>query len=167
MSIRPLPDEAIEKLRSSVTITSLNDTVINLVKNSLDAAATRLTLSVDYTRGSCSVEDDGHGIEPEEFLESGSLGAPHCTITIFPRLLHALMQFQAHRDILPAKAFMVVMEASYHLSQLYPFSKSPRSTMRMSRVGSSLSGTRSSSRGEPQLRRIITRELPIMARLSP
>lgn len=80
MFIRPLPDEAIQQLKSSVAITSLNDAVIGLAKNSLDASATRINISVDYSRGNCSVEDDGHGIQPNEFLEGGALARPHCMI---------------------------------------------------------------------------------------
>ncbi|GKT76647.1 vacuolar membrane protein [Colletotrichum tofieldiae] len=79
MSIKPLPEDVIRRIRSSATVTSLNGVVCALVKNSLDAGATRLNITVDYSRGNCTVEDDGLGIFPFEFRETGGLGKPHHT----------------------------------------------------------------------------------------
>lgn len=79
MSIRSLPEDVIQQIKSSVTITSLNDVIIGLVKNALDAAAARILISVDYSRGACSVEDDGDGILKSDFCETGGLGKPHHT----------------------------------------------------------------------------------------
>ncbi|KAJ8124708.1 hypothetical protein O1611_g8932 [Lasiodiplodia mahajangana] len=79
MSIRPLPDSVIAQIKSSTTITSLNGVVCGLLRNSLDAGATRVTISVDYVRGNCLVEDDGVGILPAEFKSSGGLGKLHFT----------------------------------------------------------------------------------------
>lgn len=76
-AIRPLPADVLSQIRSSVTIATLNDVVLNLVKNSLDSNASRIEVAVDYSRGSCSVEDDGVGIEPVEFSERGGLGKLH------------------------------------------------------------------------------------------
>ncbi|KAK6225417.1 DNA mismatch repair protein [Colletotrichum tabaci] len=79
MSIKPLPEDVIRRIRSSATVTSLNGVVCALVKNALDAHATRLNITVDYSRGNCVVEDDGLGILPFEFREPGGLGKQHHT----------------------------------------------------------------------------------------
>lgn len=77
MSIQPLPRKAVEQIKSSLTITTLNQAVLGLLENALDASATKIHLSVDYCRGSCTIEDDGHGIHPAEFQETGGLGKQH------------------------------------------------------------------------------------------
>lgn len=74
MSIKSLPDSVVARLKSSFTITSLNQVACGLLKNSLDAGALNIHLFVDYNRGNCSVEDDGAGIPPAEFNENGGLG---------------------------------------------------------------------------------------------
>ncbi|WQF82395.1 hypothetical protein CDEST_07409 [Colletotrichum destructivum] len=79
MSIKPLPEDVIRRIRSSATVTSINGVVCALVKNALDAHATRLNITVDYSRGNCVVEDDGLGILPLEFREPGGLGKQHHT----------------------------------------------------------------------------------------
>ncbi|KAI0385515.1 hypothetical protein F5Y04DRAFT_187007 [Hypomontagnella monticulosa] len=79
MSIQRLPDHVIAQIKSSTVITSLNGVICGLVKNSLDAEATKITVSVDYARGNCSVEDNGLGIPPSEFSSAGSLGKLHFT----------------------------------------------------------------------------------------
>ncbi|KAI2615105.1 hypothetical protein GGR54DRAFT_614067 [Hypoxylon sp. NC1633] len=79
MSIQQLPDHVIAQIKSSTTITSLNSVLCGLVKNSLDAQATKITVSVDYVRGNCSVEDNGSGIPPNEFRSAGGLGKLHYT----------------------------------------------------------------------------------------
>lgn len=78
MSIKPLPADVVAQIKSSVVITSLNNVIFGLIKNSLDAEATRINLSVDYSRGNCSVEDNGSGISPSEFRDDGGLGQLHC-----------------------------------------------------------------------------------------
>lgn len=77
MSIRQLPDDVVAKIRSSSTIISLNGVVCGLLKNSLDAGATKINIFLDYIRGDCTVEDNGGGIVPGEFKEDGGLGKPH------------------------------------------------------------------------------------------
>lgn len=83
MSIRRLPDNVVDKIKSSSSIVSLNDAVCGLVKNALDARATKINILLDYTRGNCSVEDDGQGIAEEEFGINGGLAKLHCESTIF------------------------------------------------------------------------------------
>ena len=80
MSIRALPEDVVGKIRSSSTITSLNGVVCGLVKNSLDAGATKVNIVVEYGRGNCVVEDNGLGIVPGDFSEDGGLGKPYCTV---------------------------------------------------------------------------------------
>ena len=76
--ILPLPADVAVQIKSSTSITSLSDVVFGLVKNSLDAGATKIEVVVDSQRGSCMVEDDGHGISPVEFQDHGGLGKSHC-----------------------------------------------------------------------------------------
>ncbi|CZT44896.1 related to dna mismatch repair homologue (hpms2) [Rhynchosporium secalis] len=77
MSIQPLPLDVVAQIKSSITITSLNGVIGELIKNSLDADSTKIDISVDYGRGSCSVEDNGLGILPSEFGVNGHLGKLH------------------------------------------------------------------------------------------
>ncbi|PBP16063.1 hypothetical protein BUE80_DR013149 [Diplocarpon rosae] len=77
MSIKPLPPDVVAQISSSITITSLNKVICELIMNSLDAGATKLDVSVDYSRGGCTVEDDGFGILPLEFGPDGHLGKLH------------------------------------------------------------------------------------------
>ncbi|KAI1471714.1 uncharacterized protein F4812DRAFT_415204 [Daldinia caldariorum] len=77
--IQHLPEHVIAQIKSSTTITSLNSVVCGLVQNSLDASATKITISIDYIRGNCSVEDNGLGIAPDEFTPTGGLGKLHYT----------------------------------------------------------------------------------------
>jgi DNA mismatch repair protein MLH3 len=79
MSIQPLPADVVAQIKSSTAITSLNGAVCGLLQNSLDAGAARINIAVDYSRGNCSVEDDGLGIAPDSFREDGGLGKLHCT----------------------------------------------------------------------------------------
>ncbi|EKD16468.1 DNA mismatch repair protein [Drepanopeziza brunnea f. sp. 'multigermtubi' MB_m1] len=69
MSIQPLPPDVVAQIKSSITVTSLNGVVRELVKNSLDAGATKIEICLDYGRGGCSVEDDGLGILPSELVQ--------------------------------------------------------------------------------------------------
>ncbi|KAH7179526.1 uncharacterized protein B0J16DRAFT_347129 [Fusarium flagelliforme] len=79
MIIRQLPQDVVDKLKSSVNITSLNGVVCGLIANSLDAGASKVNISIDYSRGNCTVEDNGSGIPPEEFKDGGGLGKLHHT----------------------------------------------------------------------------------------
>ncbi|TGO19713.1 hypothetical protein BPAE_0337g00040 [Botrytis paeoniae] len=74
MSIQPLPSDVIAQIRSSSTITTLNGVIFELVKNCLDACCSKIDIDVDYSRGSCTVEDNGLGIMPSEFGQNGGLG---------------------------------------------------------------------------------------------
>jgi len=78
MSIKQLPSDVAAQIQSSIAIASLNSVILGLIRNSLDAQSSKINISVDYRRGNCSVEDDGLGIAPAEFLESGGLGKLHC-----------------------------------------------------------------------------------------
>ena len=75
--IRPLPDDVAAQIKSSTTISSLSDAVLGLIENSLDANARNIDVNIDFGRGSCSVQDDGHGIAPIDFSERGGLGKPY------------------------------------------------------------------------------------------
>ncbi|KAE9989266.1 hypothetical protein EG327_002924 [Venturia inaequalis] len=78
-AIVALPTDVAAQIQSSATITSLTSAILGLVQNSLDAQATHIAIDVDFKRGGCVVEDDGVGILPTEFGESGGLGKLHHT----------------------------------------------------------------------------------------
>ncbi|KFA74692.1 hypothetical protein S40288_03933 [Stachybotrys chartarum IBT 40288] len=86
MSIIRLPEDCADTLRSSVLITSLGGVTCGLVRNSLDAAATKINIQIDFGRGNCTVEDNGLGILPSEFHQDGGLGKPHHTSRFPPKL---------------------------------------------------------------------------------
>jgi DNA mismatch repair protein MLH3 len=78
MSIKLLPEDVVVRIKSMTVITSLNSVVLGLVKNSLDAGASRINISIDYRKGNCSVEDDVEGIVPADFRIDSGLGKLHC-----------------------------------------------------------------------------------------
>ncbi|CAD0024037.1 unnamed protein product [Aureobasidium pullulans] len=69
----------VENIKSSTNITSLNAVILGLFENSLDAKATKIDVSVDFRRGGCTVEDNGLGVLPCEFRETGGLGRMYHT----------------------------------------------------------------------------------------
>ncbi|CAD0088329.1 unnamed protein product [Aureobasidium mustum] len=73
-AILPLPENVVAQIKSSTTITSLNQVVLGLFENSLDAQATKIDIIIDHGRGGCTVEDNGIGILPSEFRATGGLG---------------------------------------------------------------------------------------------
>lgn len=73
-SIRPLPSKVAAQIESSTSLNSLNSAVLGLVMNSLDANAQTISITVDFRKGGCVVEDDGIGIPALEFQETGGLG---------------------------------------------------------------------------------------------
>lgn len=75
--ILPLPPQVAAQIKSSTTIPSLASVVLGLIANSLDAEACKVDVSVDFGRGTTSVEDNGLGIPPREFTEAGGLGRLH------------------------------------------------------------------------------------------
>ncbi|KAF2204701.1 hypothetical protein GQ43DRAFT_408934 [Delitschia confertaspora ATCC 74209] len=78
-SIKPLPEDVIAQIKSSTSIVSLSGVVIELLKNSLDARASKVDVTVDFARGGCCIEDNGFGIAPSEFRPDGGLGRMYCT----------------------------------------------------------------------------------------
>ena len=76
-TILPLPAEVVAHITSSSKVTCINDVVMGLLRNALDAESNIVEISVDYQRGGCVVEDNGHGIPPKEFHEEGGLGKKH------------------------------------------------------------------------------------------
>ncbi|KAH6622703.1 hypothetical protein F5144DRAFT_581228 [Chaetomium tenue] len=85
MLIQPLPGDVVAQIKSSTVITSLNGAVYGLLQNSLDSGASKVNISIDYSRGNCTVEDDGCGIAPSNFQEDGGLGRLHYTSNYPPR----------------------------------------------------------------------------------
>ncbi|KAL4798772.1 hypothetical protein BDV19DRAFT_356122 [Aspergillus venezuelensis] len=83
-AIQPLAREVAAKIKSSTSITHLNSVILELAKNSLDANARNIYVTVDYRRGGCVVEDDGDGIPPAEFQVEGGLGKAHHTSKSHP-----------------------------------------------------------------------------------
>lgn len=132
MSIQPLPGDVVAQIKSSVVITSVNSVIVGLIANSLDAQASRINVSVDYSRGNCSVEDNGSGIPPSEIKEGGGLGQLHCMCA--PVLHHrgprqlTLIFAKTRPSILPIRTSTGNMEFS--LPPLHPCRccPSPRTT---------------------------------------
>ena len=75
--ILPLPAEVASQIRSSIAISSLESVVLGLVENSLHGGARKIDVRLDFRHGSCTVEDDGCGILPQEFAEDGGLAKPY------------------------------------------------------------------------------------------
>jgi DNA mismatch repair protein MLH3 len=75
--ILPLPSEVAKKVQSSVRITNLNEVVVELMKNALDANAGSINIIIDYRRGGCVVEDDGYGLPAAEFQAGSGLCRAH------------------------------------------------------------------------------------------
>lgn len=78
MSIQPLSEEVKAQIKSAVQITSIADAVEGLFTNALDANATKVTITIDFAKGFCAVDDDGSGIPSAEFLPDGRLAQLHC-----------------------------------------------------------------------------------------
>ncbi|GIK03723.1 DNA mismatch repair protein [Aspergillus viridinutans] len=93
--MEPLPPEVVAKIKSSTSITDLNRVVVELVKNALDANAHTVSVTVDFHRGGCVVEDDGDGMPPAEFESDGGLGKAHRT---WASLLLAVFSLTSHAD---------------------------------------------------------------------
>lgn len=87
-TILPLPQEVVAQIKSSTAIVSLSGVVLGLVKNSLDAGASKVEVVVDFGRGGCSVEDNGLGIAPLELREGGGVGKLYCMLLHFHHCLH-------------------------------------------------------------------------------
>jgi DNA mismatch repair protein MLH3 len=83
--IQPLPSTVISQIKSSFAITSLTSVVFGLIENALDAGATRIDVEVNFPKGDCAVEDDGLGIQPDEFATSGGLGKRYCQFLTLKR----------------------------------------------------------------------------------
>jgi hypothetical protein len=81
--ILPLPPEVAKKVQSSVKITNLNGVIVELIKNALDAGAGSVSITIDYRRGGCVVEDDGYGLPAAEFKDGGGLCQPHRKLRLF------------------------------------------------------------------------------------
>jgi len=88
--ILPLPPDVVAQIKSSAAVVSLVGVVLELLKNSLDAGATRIEATVDFGRGGCSIEDNGRGIVPLEFGEDGGLGKLYCLCSCLRRRCRAM-----------------------------------------------------------------------------
>ena len=84
--ILPLADDVIAQIKSNVEVNTLTDAIIGLLRNSLDAGASKISIYLNPARGDCIVEDNGHGILPADFEEGGGLGKSNC------------MAMRAHQD---------------------------------------------------------------------
>lgn len=75
-SIESLPAHVAALLRSSIIVSSLEHVVLGLVKNSLDAQASRIDIIVHIARGYCTVTDDGHGYLPQHIYHPYAMTTP-------------------------------------------------------------------------------------------
>ncbi|KAJ0414959.1 hypothetical protein BJY00DRAFT_294140 [Aspergillus carlsbadensis] len=110
--IQPLPAEVVAKIKSSTTITHLNGVIAELIKNSLDANAQSIFVTVDYRRGGCVVEDDGDGILPAEFAPDGGLGKSYYTSKL---LSQSLVHGRRGSFLASLSALALLTITSHHL----------------------------------------------------
>lgn len=78
-NILPLEMETQTKLASSVRLLSLNQVIMGLLENALDARSRTIRITLNYSWGFCSVQDDGVGIDKQEFEVDRYLATPYCT----------------------------------------------------------------------------------------
>lgn len=76
--ILPLRTEDIARIKSSINITTLEDAILGLLCNALDAEATKIEIDWQADRGSCTITDNGFGIPEHEFREDGGLLKVYC-----------------------------------------------------------------------------------------
>ncbi|EER43509.1 DNA mismatch repair protein [Histoplasma capsulatum H143] len=116
-SIQPLPPEVIAQLTSSIAISHLNGVVLELLKNSLDAGAKTVSINVDFPKGGCVVEDDGHGILPAEFLEGSNLAKLHRAwfITMRPSTCADSSKFNSQHEVYGRKGVFLASLVSLAL----------------------------------------------------
>lgn len=62
MTIKKLPDSIISRIAAGEVVTSPYNIIKELIENSLDAGATRLTVNIGSTLKSISIRDNGLGI---------------------------------------------------------------------------------------------------------
>ena len=77
-NILPLATDVVTRIQSTTAIVNLEDAVVGLLHNSLDAGASKITILISIGKGGCTVEDNGCGILSDNFAENGKLGQPHC-----------------------------------------------------------------------------------------
>lgn len=95
--IKRLPADAVANIRSSLCIRTLNEVVLELVKNSLDANAQKVTVVVDFAKGGCTVEDDGCGIRQQDFEEGGGIAVRYSMLLVNPSRL--VFWFSSHTEL--------------------------------------------------------------------
>lgn len=78
LRIALLPQHVRAKVLSSYQITSPENVIEGLVRNSLDAGAHSIHIEADLARGFTSVRDDGTGIRGVEFSQNRRLAQPNC-----------------------------------------------------------------------------------------
>ncbi len=69
--IEPLATTTIESLRSSFIITSFSSVALELVQNSIDAGATKVTVHADVASWEAKCVDDGRGVSAKEIVKLG------------------------------------------------------------------------------------------------
>ncbi|KAI8975742.1 hypothetical protein BDF20DRAFT_1002163 [Mycotypha africana] len=70
--IKPLDDDVIKRIRSSLIITSIPQCIRELICNAIDANATNIDISLDVEKFTVQVNDNGHGI-----LDLSKIGQRH------------------------------------------------------------------------------------------
>lgn len=130
-SIRALPPEAVAQIKSSTVITHLNGVVSELLKNSLDADSGIVSVTVDFQKGSCTVEDDGCGIPPAEFRPGGGVGRLHrkdlpttLTFWFWRHIVYAIyeadLSSKIRQDLILTLKCTVEKARSWHLCRRWP-----------------------------------------------
>ncbi|KAI9145292.1 histidine kinase-like ATPase, partial [Paraphysoderma sedebokerense] len=72
MPIHPLPQDVRTKLRSTISISSFSQCILELIENSIDAHSSNVEVNVDVQNYFIEISDDGWGIEPEDLEYIGN-----------------------------------------------------------------------------------------------
>ncbi|GLI67339.1 hypothetical protein VaNZ11_011413 [Volvox africanus] len=87
LPVRQLPKSLVDRIRTGLTLNSLDEAIAELLANSIDAEASNVHISLNAEALSFTVEDDGRGIHPDDV---NALGGRYCTSKI-----RSMADFQA------------------------------------------------------------------------
>ena len=75
-NIKPIASDVAAKIIASSAVNSLSDVVLGLVRNALEAGASQISVALSFDSGSCSVEDNGKGLNISKLGSHNQLMLP-------------------------------------------------------------------------------------------